>query len=192
MSLGDSGLADKLREVWGDIRESDADRLALIKEFKTALTPERLQAADLAHGRQLYSKHCASCHILYGEGKQIGPDLTGSNRFNLDYLLENIIDPSAHVPVNFRLQVIGLKDGRVINGVAVGRDEKTLTVQTQQEKVVIELAEVEQQKGTNLSLMPEGLLKTLSADDSRDLLAYLMGRSQVALPSSNSGKDPAH
>ncbi len=186
LSLGNSDIEQRLRDVWGDIRKSDADRLALIKEFKTALTAERLQSANLAHGRQLFAKHCASCHILYGEGKQIGPDLTGSNRFNLDYLLENMVDPSALVPVNFRMQVIALKDGRVINGVIVGQDEKTLTVQTQQEKVVIDQAEVEQQKQTSLSLMPDGLLKTLSADDARDLLAYLMGRSQVPLAAETS------
>ena len=187
LSLNSADVEKLLRDVWGDIRETDSDRLALIKEFKTKLTAERLKSANLSHGRTLFAKNCATCHVLYGEGKQIGPDLTGGNRFNLDYLLENMVDPSAMVPANFRMQVMELSDGRVINGVVVAKDEKTLTVQTQQERLTIEQSEVEKQKGTNLSLMPDGLLKPLSAEDTRDLIGYLLGKSQVPFEESAAG-----
>ena len=57
-------------------------------------------------------KVCASCHQLYGYGGEIGPDLTGAGRDNLDYLLENIVDPSASVSADFRMVVVAMNDGR--------------------------------------------------------------------------------
>ena len=71
--------------------------------------------------------------MLYGVGRKVGPDLTGSNRKNLDYLLENVIDPSASVGSDFRAWVVVLDDGRVLNGVVTEQTERTLTLQTAQE-----------------------------------------------------------
>ena len=57
--------------------------------------------ADLSLGRALFAKTCAKCHTLFGVGGKVGPDITGSNRANLDYLLENILDPSAVIPKEY-------------------------------------------------------------------------------------------
>ena len=81
---------------------------------------------------------CASCHTLYGHGGEIGPDLTGSGRDNLDYLLENIVDPSATVNADFRMVVVAMDDGRVLNGLVRSRTDRTLTLQTQTEALVLE------------------------------------------------------
>jgi len=62
----------------------------------------------------LFSAVCASCHKLYGEGAALGPDLTGSDRHNLDYLLGNIVDPNAMVPADYRVSAPKLKDGRTL------------------------------------------------------------------------------
>ena len=67
-------------------------------------------------GRGLFGQRCSACHTLWGEGGHAGPDLTGSDRRNLDYLLENIIDPSASVPQNYRVTVVELKDGQILSG----------------------------------------------------------------------------
>ena len=67
---------------------------------------------DLAQGRAIFGKSCAQCHTLFGVGGKVGPDLTGSNRANLDYLLENIIDPSAVIPKEYAATVVDMKDGR--------------------------------------------------------------------------------
>ena len=64
-----------------------------------------------------------TCHTLYGEGGKIGPDLTGANRDNLEYLLENIADPSAVVAPDFRMSLITLKDGRVLAGMVTTKNE---------------------------------------------------------------------
>jgi putative heme-binding domain-containing protein len=181
-SLGDETLNRELTRVWGEIRGTPADKRKLIARYKSLLTRERLKGADLPAGRVLYNKLCASCHVLYGQGKPIGPDLTGSNRDNLDYLLENIVDPSAVVPADFRMSVVTLKDGRVLTGVVGGQAGRTLAVQTQTEQLTVERSEVESVRPTPQSLMPDGLLGDLRDEQVRDLIAYLMSPRQAPLP----------
>jgi putative heme-binding domain-containing protein len=181
-SLGDDGLNKRLSQVWGEVRGTPAEKKALIARYKGLLTPARLAKAELPRGRLTFNQVCASCHVLYGEGKHIGPDLTGSNRDNLDYLLENVIDPSAVVAADFRMSVVTLKSGRVLTGVVGGQTDRTLAVQTQTERVTLERSEVEDVRPTPLSLMPDGLFNTLPDEQVRDLIAYLMARRQVPLP----------
>ena len=128
---------------------------------------------------------CASCHTLYGEGGRLGPDLTGSGRDNIDYLLENIADPSAVVTADFRLSTVALKDGRVLAGFIAGKTDRTLTLRTMTDTQTLERAEVTTITESALSMMPEGLIEALTPAQIRDLFAYLMGRQQVPLPASN-------
>jgi putative heme-binding domain-containing protein len=180
-SFEDEGLTAQLTKVWGETRVTDAEKRQLIERYKNRLTAESLAGGDPGAGRALFNKTCATCHVLYGQGRGAGPDLTGSNRRNLDYLLENIIDPNATVAVDFRMTVAVLKSGRVISGLIVERTDKTLTFQTQQDRVVVERSEIEETKSTASSLMPEGLFQNLSDDQIRDLVAYLMSSEQVPL-----------
>ncbi|MCA9082056.1 MAG: c-type cytochrome, partial [Planctomycetaceae bacterium] len=133
-------------------------------------------------GRALFAKTCAACHRLFGEGGTIGPDLTGSNRNNLDYLLENIVDPSAVVNKDYRMTILQLTDGRVLNGLVLDKNDRTTTLRTATEQVVIENSQIEASKLTPLSPMPDGLLGTLTAEQVRDLFAYLQTPVQVPLP----------
>lgn len=182
LSFGDEELTKQLTQVWGEVRSTSAEKQQLAAKWKASLTPERLKTAKLSDGRALFNKSCANCHVLFGSGKSAGPDLTGGNRRNLDYLLENILDPSATVAADFRMSIFELKDGRVVNGVVVERTEKTLTVQTQTDRVTLQRGDIEEQKISTLSLMPDGLFQNLSEDQVRDLVGYLMSPDQVPLP----------
>ncbi len=181
-SLEDKSLTRQLTEVWGELRDSPAAKKELIARLRKQLTPEALATADPRQGRVLFSAVCAACHVLYGTGGTLGPDLTGAGRDNLDYLLDNIADPSAVVGADFRMTVVNLKDGRVLNGFISARTERTLTVRTMVESVTLERSEITGIQESALSIMPEGLLENLSEKQSRDLISYLMGKSQVALP----------
>jgi putative membrane-bound dehydrogenase-like protein len=172
-----------LAKVWGEVRASAADKQKLMAEWKEKLAPAVSQA-ELSAGRALFVKTCANCHVLYGEGKSAGPDLTGGNRRNLDYLLENLLDPSGLVAADFRMTVFQLNDGQTLSGVIVEQTDKTLTIQTQQERVTIPKSDVERTKPSTLSLMPDGLLTPLSPEQVRDLVGYLMTSQQVPLPPS--------
>lgn len=182
-SFGDSELTKKLHEVWGNVRSADREKREQIAALHSRLTEDALTAADLSRGRALFATVCGNCHRLYGVGGGIGPDLTGSGRHNLDYLLENIVDPSAVVTADHRTSVVLLTDGRVLNGVVVGRNEQTLKLQTMQTVETIPTDEIEGVRLTDASLMPDGLLQTLDEAQIRDLIAYLKHPTQIALPS---------
>jgi putative membrane-bound dehydrogenase-like protein len=181
-SFGDEKLNQQLAKVWGEVRSTAKEKLEQINRYKKLLTPAKLKSADLSRGRLVFSQACASCHVLYGQGQHIGPDLTGSNRDNLDYLLENIIDPSAVVAADFKMSVVTLKNGRILTGIVVEPTERTLAVQTQTERVKLDREEIADVRPTSQSLMPDGLLAALSEEQVRDLVAYLMAREQVRLP----------
>ena len=164
------------------MRESDAEKRAFIAKLKAQFTSESLATADRSKGRLIFNQACAACHRLYGDGGQVGPDLTGAGRDNLDYLLENIADPSAVVTADFRMTVVSLKDGRVLNGLIAAKTDRTLTLRTMNETLIVERTEVESTQESKLSLMPEGLLESLTDAQRRDLIAYLMHPVQVPLP----------
>ena len=182
LSFEDKDLTKELTELWGDVRTSPSEKKELIQRFKAELSQAVLAKADLGAGRGVYQKTCANCHVLYGTGRKVGPDLTGSNRKNLDYLLENVVDPSAVVGADFRVLVVTLLDGRVLSGVVSEQNERTITLQLAQAPITIDRKEIEESKQTTSSLMPDGQLQTLTKEQIRDLVAYLMSTDQVPLP----------
>ena len=181
-SFDDESLNKELSELWGDVRATADDKKKRIEALRLELPSETIAKSDLRAGRAIFQKNCATCHVMYGVGILIGPDLTGSNRKNLDYLLENMVDPSASVGADFRTMIVLLDDGRVVNGVITASTERTLTLQTAQEPVTLDRNEIESMKQSALSLMPDGLLQNLSSEQIRNLIGYLMSADQVALP----------
>src|SRR5204862_575990 len=135
-------LNRRLSEAWGELRYLAGDKQQQIAGWKTRLTPASLAKADKSLGRLSFNTACLPCHTLYSEGGKVGPDLTGGGRDNLDYLLENIVDPSALVTADFRMSIVELKDGRVINGVVAAKTERTVTLKTMTETMTVERAEI--------------------------------------------------
>ena len=172
MNMGDEKLTQKLIDVWGEVRQTSAERQKEIEKFRALLTSGEFEP-DLKNGHDLYIKNCAICHTLFGRGGKIGPDLTGSDRRNLNYLLENILDPSASVAESYRSSIIQLDDGRVLTGVVVSESQRVIQLQTQSDLLTIDLKTVEQRKLTKSSLMPEGLLNELSKQQVADLFGFL-------------------
>lgn len=171
----------KLTKVIGEVRPALADKAKLMAKYKADLKPDVLKKANLANGRALYTKACASCHRLFGEGGDIGPDLTGAQRTSVDYLLENILDPSAIVPREYQVTVIETKGGRTLSGIVKKESDAAVTLQLQNEVVVLPKADIEMRTATKLSMMPDGALEQLKLDEVRDLIGYLMSPVQVAL-----------
>lgn len=180
-SMGDPDLSELVTKVWGKIRETPEAKQQAIESFKQSLTPGSLAAADKNAGRKLFIKNCQNCHRFFGDGATIGPDLTGANRTNLDYLLGNIIDPSAVVDKDFRMTILLLKDDRIINGLIIEENNKSITVQTATELLTLPKDSIQSRKITEKSPMPDGLLDTLSANQVRDLIGYLQTPTQVSL-----------
>jgi putative membrane-bound dehydrogenase-like protein len=178
-TLNDKNVSDRLAKVWGTVRPASATRTAQAEKYKTLLTPDRLKAADLSNGRAVFAKHCASCHKLFGEGGDVGPELTGSQRANLDYVLENVLDPSAVVPGEYRMTAFTLLDGRTLTGIVRRETPQAVTVRTVNEEITVPVADLDARKPTALSVMPDGLFDALKEDEVRDLVAYLASPRQV-------------
>ena len=181
LSYGDTAISQQVGKLWPELAQVSQEKAAIIAAMRTKLTPETLAKGDASAGRLLFSKSCMNCHTLFGEGKKLAPDLTGAQRSNLNYLLENIVDPSLTVSENFRMSIVLLNDGRVLNGVIVERGEKTLTLQTATERIALQKEDIEEQRDSKLSMMPDNLLSPLKDDQIRDLILYLMSPSQVPL-----------
>lgn len=179
LALQDNTLRERIEEVWGEIREAAADKQQQIANLRSELDAKVLKEADPGNGRRVFNKICGSCHVLFGEGGKVGPDITGSNRANLDYLLENILDPSAVLGRDFRMTILTTEDGRVVSGLILKETDSALTVRTINDTVVVAKADIEERQLSPLSLMPERLLEPLQSQEVHDLFAYLVSPTPV-------------
>ncbi len=179
LGFKNAALSERLAKVWGTIRPAAQDKTDLILKYKSLVAPDALAKADRAHGRAVFTRTCATCHALFGEGAKIGPDLTGSQRANVEYLLAKLLDPNAVVAKDYQMTIFRMTDGRVLNGVIKEESEKTVSVQTPTELMVLAKNDIEERKASSLSLMPEGQLTQLTDGEVRDLIAYLTGPSPL-------------
>ncbi|MBX3422264.1 MAG: c-type cytochrome [Pirellulaceae bacterium] len=181
-SLGSDALIAQVEQVWGRINQSTAQRRQRIEQLRAMLTAGDAPPGDPSQGRVLFQRHCSQCHRLLGSGSQIGPDLTGGNRQDLDFWLENIVDPSAVVARDFYMSTLQMVDGRVLSGLVVSRSENAIELRTPTELLTLATAEIESQRTSAISPMPDGLLDALDMGQIRDLISYLRHPTQVALP----------
>jgi putative heme-binding domain-containing protein len=188
-NFSNKDLEKRIGQVWGLVRTTPAERTKLIAEWKQKIIYYPADP-DPSFGRAVFAKTCQQCHTLYGIGGKVGPDITGSNRANLDYLLENVLDPSAVIPNDYRATLIELKDGRVVTGIIRGETATALTVVTANETLTIPTSDVEKRTISNTSMMPDDLLTSKPEVEVQALIAYLRLPHQVPLlATSENAKD---
>ena len=111
--------------------------------------------------------------VFRGEGQAIGPDLTGSQRGNLDYILENAVDPSGSIGSDYRLTNITTAKGRLLAGIVIEETDRALTVQTATEKVIVPKGEIEERTGYETRVTVLGHVQRGGSPTPRDrVLAY--------------------
>ena len=176
-------LGKKFTDVYGALPVVGAEREHLIKKYKKLCKPSAVAAADASRGRAVFQKTCAACHVLYGEGGKVGPELTGANRANLDYILLNSVYPSLDVPHAYRTVSVLTVDGRVVNGVLAEEDVTKIVLRTpEQPRVVIAKEDIDFRKISPQSMMPDGQLDAMKPQEVIDLVKYLRTTEQVELP----------
>lgn len=182
-ALGDAAIDAALAKVVGVVNRSKADFAKSKEKYAALLKPAALQKADLAAGKSLFLSSCGLCHQLFGEGAQVGPNLTGSNRANLDYLLENVLDPNALIGKDYQLNIFRLKGGSTVSGIVQSEDAQSFTtVMPGGAKFTFPKSDVAGREVMAVSLMPEGLFDALSPAQVINLTAYLQSPDGHSLP----------
>jgi putative heme-binding domain-containing protein len=171
--LGDAPSEALIKKHWGNLRASPQEKEDLIKNLRVTIA----KPGDAARGHDLFKAMCAVCHTLKGEGAKIGPDLSGYERDNLDFMLPAIVDPSLGIREEYTLYNLTTKDGRVLAGFVAETTPQFVTILDaagNQTKTARE--DITSLVASPTSLMPEGLLNALSPEQTRDLFTYLMAK----------------
>ena len=171
-----------IAKIWPVNRNTSAEKESQIKKYKAILGEDFLELGNPATGRVLYRKACATCHKLFDDGGDLGPELTGSGRKNVDYILQNVVDPSAVMSESYRMSVVETEDGDVLSGLVIERSSAVIEVRNPETSRMLKRSDVYEISPLDQSLMPDGLLDTFTEQQLRDLVAYLYSDQQVALP----------
>ena len=170
----DQRLTRLIEKHWGKVGPLPAgEKVARINAIRHSLGQ---RPGDGANGKLLFTKTCATCHTLFGEGNKVGPELTGADRKNRDFLLQSVVDPSAYIRPEFVAYVVNLKDGRSLTGLVAESSPRAITLlNDKNERTVIAREKIDDMAASPVSLMPEKILDPLSEQEIRDLFAYLQG-----------------
>ncbi len=171
----------RFADVWGPIEENAGEDRAYAR-YRGMLTESAIRAANLANGRAIFQRTCGPCHKLFDEGGAIGPDLTGSNRANLEYLLSNVLNPSGEVQDAYKMVIVTTRDGRTHSGNVASETDRQLTLRVVgRDPVAINKADIQARETTAMSMMPPGLFDPLTDREVIDLVAYLRTLQQVKI-----------
>lgn len=175
-------LGGSFEKVYGRVSEVGEGKDRMISKYRERILAADFSKSDVSKGRVVYQQVCGACHIMYGEGGKIGPELTGSNRANLDYFLLNVLAPSYDVPEGYRMVTVTSKDGQVFVGNVVEEDATKVVLNMVGQRTVVAQADIRSRQTSKISMMPEGLLNPLQDDQILDLIAYMRTEKQVPLP----------
>jgi putative heme-binding domain-containing protein len=165
-------LSKLLKDHWGEIRDGrNPDRERIVAEMKTYI---REHKGDEAAGEKVFKKVCGQCHKLYGEGVEVGPDITRNGRNDYQQLLSNVFDPSLVIGAGYRSYTVLTNGGRVVNGLLVEESPQRVVVKVQGGKQeIIPRDDIDEFKVSEISLMPEQLEKQITPPEIADLFAYI-------------------
>jgi len=170
----DPEITRRVEKLWGKVRPSPAEAQQQIERYQSLLRSGR---GDLAGGKAVFTQNCATCHKLFGEGGSAGPELTGYERTNLEFMLPAVVDPSAAIREEFTNFAVFTTDGRTLTGLIQDQNNRTVTLRSvDNQTTLVNRDQIETLQALPVSLMPDGLLGKLTDQQVRDLFVYLMSR----------------
>lgn len=172
---GDDQIERLVTKHWGKLRGgTPAEKQDQIRRVAGLL---KSGPGNDAVGRELFKEHCGKCHTLFDEGGNAGPNLTGYERDNLNFLLPAVIDPSAAIREEYTNFAVITNDGRTLTGLIAERTPRTLTLRgVDGQPTIVDTDHIDTLQALSVSIMPDGLLDKLSEQQIRDLFAYVMSR----------------
>jgi putative heme-binding domain-containing protein len=168
----DPAIAGRVKTIWGTIRDRRNPRRELIvAQIRRSI---RRMTGDPVAGQAVFNKLCAQCHKLYGQGQDVGPDITSNGRNDFDQLLSNVFDPSLVIGPGYQATTIATADGRVLTGLLAEEGKERVVLKLQGGKLeTIPRDQVDAMKTAEVSLMPEDVEQQLAPQDIADLFAFL-------------------
>lgn len=172
LAFKDKDLNTQVEKVWGKFRDSPKELAGLIGKMREEM---HLGTASFERGRKVFESQCAKCHRFDGKGALVGPELDGAAR-DIEYLLGNILDPNRVIGSPYLLRLVELKDGRIESGLLHAEDDLSITLKVENNVLkTIPRKEIEGKvQVLDKSMMPEGLAATMTVQDFRDLVKYVM------------------
>ena len=178
----DAELDQSLDRYWGKTRATSEEKKQQIDRLTrlVKLGGSQSAAGDAKLGKAIFVKNCGTCHTLFGEGGQTGPNLTGYDREKLDFLAVAVVDPSAAIREEFTQFGIAMKDGRVLTGLVDKETPTTVSIRgANNQATLLNRDEIDEKQALRNSIMPDGLLDKLNDAEIRDLFAYVMSKTPV-------------
>jgi putative heme-binding domain-containing protein len=161
-----------VEKTFGKIRaERNPEREKVVAEMG-----EYLQAniGDPIAGQNVFKNLCAQCHTIYGQGGNVGPDITANGRASFDQLVSNVFDPSLVIGADYQVSTVVTKDGRNLTGLVVEDNERRVVIRMAGEnEETVPRNNVEYTRRSKLSMMPEGVENVFSKKELCDLFAFL-------------------
>ena len=143
--------------------------------IKTRLAAYQRAPGTAAMGVQVFAKHCAACHQIAGKGKSVGPNLDGVGNRGLQRLAEDMLAPSRNVDVAFMSTAIITEDGQVLSGIVKPKEgNQVLLIDRKGQELRIDKEDIVERKQSRLSPMPANFAESLTAEEFRHLVAYLL------------------
>ncbi|RPD42150.1 PVC-type heme-binding CxxCH protein [Chitinophaga barathri] len=171
--LKDEKINEQVNRLWPNVKlSSTAEKNESITRYLKLI---KAGGGNVAKGKVLYQSTCGACHRLFDAGGNIGPDLTGYDRDNMNSMLLNIIDPNADIREGYVIHRIVTTDGRTLEGKIVSRNGNAITLQPMGGKdMILSATQVKEMKAQQTSVMPERLLDRLSDQEIKDIFSYIM------------------
>jgi putative heme-binding domain-containing protein len=168
----DKDLKQLVTKQWGTLRtERDPAREELINRMRRLI---RTTKGDPHRGVPVFKKLCGQCHKMYGEGQEVGPDITLNGRNSFEQLLSNVFDPSLVIGSAYQATTVLTDEGKVISGLLVEDSPQRVILKIEGGKQeIIPRDNIDEMSKSNLSLMPEGIEKQLKPQEIVDLFAYI-------------------
>lgn len=148
---------------------------------KTAL----LQEGNVERGRSLFHSErlgCAKCHSINGGKSKAAPDLSAvGEKFGRREIIESVLTPSARIAEGYETTVLLLNDGKTLSGAIKSNTAQSLELLTTSgELIQVATYEIDAQRTSPTSIMPEGIHKSLSKPEFNDLIEFLVSLKQGA------------
>ncbi|MFA6543327.1 MAG: c-type cytochrome, partial [Limisphaerales bacterium] len=166
-----------IKKHWGRLTKSSEEKEAQVTKVRKLLAGPK---GDPKAGRELFKLACGVCHTLNNEGGKVGPDLTGYERDNLEFILPAIVDPSLAIREEFIAFNITTHDAQTLTGLVTELTKTSVTlVDISGNKTLFPRTNIKEMKASHTSLMPEGLLDAMTEQQVKDLFAYFMASAPV-------------